>query len=210
AAARRCGSAGRGGHGAGVARRRPGKTRRNSGDPSAAAAARGGARASSAAGQCHGRARLQGDRAVELAWLRRRTPQVEGSASFRVTRHCYRREGLPWDGETAEFDGARRGAAETGAASGRRCSQVFDAWSSSFSGSRLIPTAATATRATPLHTPPPTPAEKPYGSGAAPAHQVFDTRWWRDLVSLRWSKGFRERKSKSEVGICNAHIFVRD
>lgn len=57
---------------------------------------------------------------TKSAWQRRRTPQVEGAASFRVTRHCYRREGLPRDGETAEFDGARRGAAETGAASGWR------------------------------------------------------------------------------------------
>jgi hypothetical protein len=76
AATRRCGSAGRGGYGAGAARRRPGKARRNSGDPPSAAAARDGARASSAAGQRHGRSRLQGDRAVELGSF-----QIDGCAS---------------------------------------------------------------------------------------------------------------------------------
>uniref|UniRef100_A0A0E0B8U4 Uncharacterized protein n=1 Tax=Oryza glumipatula TaxID=40148 RepID=A0A0E0B8U4_9ORYZ len=137
AATRRCGSAGRGGYGAGAARRRPGKAWRNSGDPPSAAAARDGARASSAAGQRHGRSRLQGDRAVELGSF-----QIDGCARYGGFVLLSRWEGEPL-GWSVHDDPAGGGTA-AGAAQLRRCtSQIEGAGefyaTSGFSGREDLP-----------------------------------------------------------------------
>jgi hypothetical protein len=63
--------------------------------------------------------------------------KIGGGFSFYTTRRKYRSEVLLRDGRMTKFGGALLSVDETGAASGRRRLQVFDAWFPTSSGPRL-------------------------------------------------------------------------